>query len=90
MYYDDLPSDLPVALSDRFHAARTTLDQVETEISTWLRAALTAEPKCPECKTGVLRPKCFFELGGDCPRQAVIELYGGGKALRERIKEIQS
>lgn len=23
---------------------------------------------CPECGAGADRPKCFFEMGGDCPR----------------------
>lgn len=27
--------------------------------------------KCPECGASVWRPKCMFELGGDCPRHSV-------------------
>ena len=26
------------------------------------------DQKCPECGVGADRPKCFFEMGGDCPR----------------------
>jgi hypothetical protein len=25
-------------------------------------------PKCPDCHSTVMRPKCFLELGEDCPR----------------------
>jgi hypothetical protein len=33
--------------------------------------SLIPEPKCPLCEAGVDRPKCMFELGGDCPRHEV-------------------
>jgi hypothetical protein len=29
------------------------------------------EPKCPECGASALRPRCLFELGGDCPRHII-------------------
>jgi hypothetical protein len=32
---------------------------------------LPPEPKCPACGAGVDRPKCLFEMGGDCPRHEV-------------------
>jgi len=33
------------------------------------------EPKCEQCHSGVVRPKCFFELGGDCPRHSISEVF---------------
>jgi hypothetical protein len=32
---------------------------------------LATPPNCPEGCGRVDRPKCFFELGGGCPRHAV-------------------
>lgn len=39
------------------------------------------EPKCPECRSGVSRPKCFLELGGGCPRHGISDAYDA--ALRQ-------
>lgn len=30
---------------------------------------------CPECKSDARRPKCMFELGGDCPRHEVLDIW---------------
>jgi hypothetical protein len=36
-------------------------------------------PVCPECKESVMRPKCMWELGGDCPRHEVRREWEAGK-----------
>lgn len=38
---------------------------------------LNAAPSCPMegCGANVMRPKCFWELGGDCPRHAIRDKY---------------
>jgi hypothetical protein len=33
--------------------------------------SLVPEPACPQCGSGVDRPKCLLELGGDCPRHEI-------------------
>lgn len=33
---------------------------------------MTSEPECPSCGVGVDRPKCFFDLGGYCPRHPLL------------------
>ena len=33
------------------------------------------KPKCPECGADANRPKCLWELGGDCPRHKVMAEY---------------
>jgi hypothetical protein len=38
-------------------------------------------PKCPECGANALRPRCLFELGGDCPRHAVAAEWKKKKRL---------
>lgn len=32
-------------------------------------------PKCPECHSDARRPKCLFELGGNCPRHNIREKW---------------
>lgn len=32
-------------------------------------------PLCPECGTDARRGKCLWELGGDCPRHAVLRAW---------------
>lgn len=54
---------------------------------------LLPEPKCPECRASVGRPKCLFELGSDCPRHSLAdkwrsEVRAVAAALRERDAEI--
>jgi hypothetical protein len=41
-------------------------------------------PKCPECGADARRPRCLFELGGDCPRHEALKEWkqknsNGGK-----------
>jgi hypothetical protein len=33
------------------------------------------EPKCPECGSRVMREKCLFELGSNCPRHGLREAF---------------
>lgn len=43
------------------------------------------EPKCPECHAGIARPKCAFELGGDCARHELAQEWR--KALTTWARE---
>lgn len=49
-------------------------DKRLSEIEAWANAA-TTEPTCSGCGANVLRPKCMFELGGDCPRHETREEF---------------
>ena len=42
------------------------------------------EPKCAGCGAGVGRPKCMFEMGGDCPRHAQREEWQSAMWKAER------
>lgn len=43
--------------------ARLRAREVRTLPKDWKKGR-----NCPECGVGADRPKCFFELGGACPR----------------------
>lgn len=54
-------------------------------VSIKLRTRPPREPKCPGCGSRVNRPKCFFELGGDCPRHPLLAEYREAvRAAKER------
>jgi len=49
--------------------------------------SLIPEPKC-DCGVGVDRPKCMWEMGGDCPRHEVYNQWEANcRALDARQKE---
>ena len=64
------------------------LSKAEQKAQAYRLSTLVTEPKCPECKSGVLRNKCFYELGGDCPRHALVGEYGGSDAIRYHLEDI--
>jgi hypothetical protein len=55
--------------------------------------ALMQEPRCPElgCGCGVDRPKCFFELGGYCPRHPLADEWRRSRwgKMRDRWSRTQ-
>lgn len=81
----DLMANVPAELWAERDAALAVLQDVDRRIKAARLAALTEEPTCPECGSGVLRPKCFYELGSDCPRRQVVDAYGGSTAIRQRL-----
>jgi hypothetical protein len=76
-----LNGSVPKTLADEVVALEDQLSAKMREVRACRLAALTEMPKCPDCNAGVYRPKCFFELGGDCPRHEVVADYGGMHAL---------
>lgn len=86
---DDLDANVPPELLAEREAALSVLHGVEGRIAQARLAALTEEPKCPECGSVVLRPKCFYELGGDCPRHEVVDAYGGHDALSRHLRALK-
>jgi hypothetical protein len=83
----DPMANVPPELWAERDVALAVLQDVDRRIAAARLAALTEEPKCPECCSGVLRPKCFYELGGDCPRHEVVAAFGGSDAIRKRLAE---
>lgn len=81
----DPDANVPKELLDERDAALATLDDVKRRMAAARLATLSEEPKCPECGSGVLRAKCFYELGCGCPRFEVIDAFGGTTAIRTRL-----
>lgn len=82
----DFNEDLPPELAQRYEAAQSALNAVSVEVQEYRLSRLTEMPKCPECRSVVDRPKCFHELGSDCPRHEVVAAYGGTDALHRHFK----
>ena len=42
-------------------------------------------PKCPACGATVTRPRCLFELGGDCPRHQILADFKKDEKRRQLV-----
>lgn len=42
------------------------------------------EPLCPGCRSGIMRPKCLWELGSSCPRHAIRQRWESMKRLKQK------
>lgn len=47
-------------------------------------------PKCPDCKSDARRPKCFFELGQECPRHVVLDTWNDIRLALEKYQRALS
>jgi len=82
---DPIDAGVPPDLLAERNAAEAVLEASNKRVRAARLVALTEEPKCPECGAGVMRPKCFYEMGGDCPRHDVVAAYGEVSAIRAQL-----
>lgn len=80
--------DLSPELSEELRGLQRQVHEIELSCYEARRGRLKEEPRCPECRGGVLRSKCFLELGPGCPRHEIVEYYGGNFALHRRLQEL--
>jgi hypothetical protein len=89
MDMDEFDENMPKELAAKLEEAQDAVSKIMREVIEWRLSELKKEPKCPECWSVVLRPKCFYELGGNCPRHEIVHFFGGSSKLSKRIKELK-
>jgi len=85
---DDEDAGVPAELLAERDDLSKRLSAVNAKIAAARLSRLKKEPRCPECGAEVLRPKCMYEYGPNCPRHDVVALYGGGVAILEHLQSL--
>lgn len=89
MYLEpEVRNQLPAELLQRYNDAAKVLNAIDREVTQHMLSTLTEMPVCPECGSVVDRPKCFYELGGGCPRHDVVARYGGIDAIKRHFAKL--
>jgi hypothetical protein len=78
-------TDLPADLAKEREASWALFNDVEKRVAAHRLTQLTEEPKCHRCQAGVLAPSCKW---ADCPRGQILDMYGGYRAVVERLEDI--
>lgn len=86
---EELDKGVDQSLFDELEDARGVIRGINAKIKVQRLKQVKLEPSCPECGTGVLRPKCAFELGSDCPRHGLISELGGRTVLVEHLEKLK-
>jgi hypothetical protein len=87
--FEKLDKKVDKKLFEELDLAREVVDNILGKIAAQRLAQIRSEPKCPECNAGVIRPKCLFELGGDCPRHDVINYLGGRSKIIAHLDSLK-
>ena len=61
-----------VRKKDKIIVTRTYIESFTIELDT---DGKVIEPSCETCGSRILRQKCFFELGSDCPRHGMSDAF---------------
>jgi hypothetical protein len=86
---EELNKEIDQYLFDELDSAEEAVKIITSKITSQRLKQVQSEPACPDCGVGVLRPKCLWELGPECPRHELISQLGGTSALRQHLEKLK-